>query len=85
MKILICDYGLPFDLNTPYFKPLGGSEISILLLSKGLAELGHSVVLLNTNNYTEQDKNIILRNKNEMIIFIILWNMFEVQTLRTTY
>jgi len=40
VKILLYDIGTPFELNTPYVQPLGGSETSILLIAKGLAELG---------------------------------------------
>lgn len=65
MKILLADNGMPFDLNTPYVKPLGGSETSILLLAKGLKELGHQVVLLgNTQIEKTQDENIILDSIN---------------------
>ncbi len=53
MNILIYDNGQPFGFNTPYEKPLGGSETSILLLSKGLEELGHSCVILNSGKETE--------------------------------
>ena len=48
-KILLVDNGLPFDFETMYTKPLGGSEISIFLLAKGLADLGQQVVLLGSS------------------------------------
>lgn len=64
MKILLFDNGLSFDLNTPYYKSLGGSEISILLLAKGLAKLNHQVVLLSNITYREEEPNIILDNNN---------------------
>lgn len=65
MKILLIDNGMGFDLNTPYVEPLGGSETSILLLSKGLKELGHQVVLLNNNQQNRiHDENRILDNIN---------------------
>ena len=48
MNILLYDVGMPFDIETPYNEPLGGSEISALLLAKGLSEVGNSVVLLTT-------------------------------------
>jgi glycosyltransferase involved in cell wall biosynthesis len=59
MKILLVDNGLEFDLNTPYIKPLGGSEISLILLAKGLANLNHQIVLLNNCNHKDQSNNII--------------------------
>ena len=64
MKVLLFDNGLPFDLNTPYHKSLGGSETSILLLAKGLAKLSHQVVLLSNITYNEEEPNIILSNFN---------------------
>ena len=72
MKILLFDNGLSFDLNTPYHKSLGGSEISILLLAKGLAKLNHQVVLLSNTNYKEEDQNIILDSNNNFDQYAIL-------------
>jgi len=67
-KFLLIDNGQPFNLNTPYTDPLGGSETSILLLSKGLSDLGHSVIILtpNTVNVPEQKGNRLLHNINAM-------------------
>jgi hypothetical protein len=82
VKILLADAGMPFDFNTPYVKPLGGSETSILLLSKGLKELGHSVVILSSNQIeTIQDENRILDNINNFepyteIADVIILNRF---------
>ena len=39
MNILMIDNGQPFDLETPYREPLGGSETSFILLARGLSEL----------------------------------------------
>lgn len=65
MKILLADNGMNFDLNTPYVQPLGGSETSIILLAKGLKELGHQIVLLSNNNLDRQVyDNLILDNIN---------------------
>lgn len=66
MNILIIDNGQPFDLETPYVQPLGGSETSVLLLAKGLAELGHSIVLLTstTVNIPQHIDNLVLHNIN---------------------
>ena len=60
MKILILDYGMPFNIDTPYTEPLGGSETSILLLAKGLSELGHSTVLLNNTHKSYNNNNLII-------------------------
>lgn len=60
-KILLVDNGLPFDFETLYTKPLGGSEIAIFLLSKGLADLGQQVVLLGSSTAVpRQQGNIML-------------------------
>ena len=66
MRILLVDNGQPFNLDTPYFECLGGSETSLLLLSKGLAELDQSVVLLTNSrvNVPQYDNNLILHNIN---------------------
>ncbi len=63
MKILLYDNGQSFDLRTPYETFLGGSETSLILLAKGLVELGHQVFICNNNNYNvlEQD-GIVLNN-----------------------
>lgn len=74
MKILLVDFGMPITLEqdqtlpnkglvaTPYIEPVGGSETSIYLLAKGLSELGHSVILLNTSSNQVQDNNLIISN-----------------------
>lgn len=56
MKMLLVDFGMPFDGQTPYNSPLGGSETSLLLLAKGLAALNHQVVCLNTANWSAQNE-----------------------------
>jgi glycosyltransferase involved in cell wall biosynthesis len=48
MRILLCDNSpLRFDIDTPYRAPLGGAQVSLALLARGLAKLGHTIVLLN--------------------------------------
>ena len=64
MKILIVDNGLEFDFETPYNNSLGGSEITALLYTKGLANLNNQVVLLNNTKHKDEQKNIILDNIN---------------------
>ena len=67
-KILMLDNGQPFNFETPYESPLGGSETSFLLLSKGLAELNNSVVILSSStvNVPQQDYNRLLHNINNI-------------------
>jgi glycosyltransferase involved in cell wall biosynthesis len=48
--------GLTFDPDTPYQKPLGGSESGICYLSVELAKLGHEVIL-----FTKLPKKKIIR------------------------
>ena len=59
-NILLYDNGQPFDINTPYYEPLGGSETSIILLGKGLSELGHNVVLLTSKKINRQNKQTLI-------------------------
>ncbi len=62
MNILLIDNGQEFNINTPYEKPIGGSETSILLLAKGLQDLNNQVTLLcNTQQYYE-DTNIVIQD-----------------------
>ncbi len=67
-KILFIDQGSAFNLNTPYLEPLGGSETSLLLLTKGVSELDQSSVILNnsTVNVPESDHNRLLHNINAL-------------------
>lgn len=72
MRILFYDNGRPFNLDTPYETHLGGSETSLILLAKGLSELGHTVYIC--NNYATNDSannKIILRS-----------NLFTMETLQ---
>ena len=46
MNIAFINPSLVFDTNTPYHKPLGGSESALCYLAENLAKLGHRVVLL---------------------------------------
>lgn len=71
MKILLVDSGLPFELNSLDFVPLGGSESSLLLLSKGLAELKNQVVILSTSTIRGlQDYYRIQDNTNYVVPYI---------------
>ena len=89
MKILLVDNGMTLDFNTPYVQLLGGSETSILLLSKGLAELGHQVVLLTNNNVNRmQNGNRILDSVNLFdgyaeISDVIILNRFIPQSINS--
>ena len=86
MKILIVDNGIPFDLSTPYVQCLGGSEITALLLAKGLSNLSHSVVLLTNMNTKEQNNYLLLDNINNFYAYakqadIILLNRYIPPTI----
>lgn len=64
-KILLYDNGQPFDLDTIYHEPLGGSETSFLLLAKGLSEIDSSnqcVLLTNKKMSKTSTGKIILDN-----------------------
>jgi glycosyltransferase involved in cell wall biosynthesis len=62
VKILLVDSGIPYTLDTPYIQPLGGSETSLLLIAKGLAELNHQVVLLTTDTTIKEIKTNLIRD-----------------------
>jgi len=65
MKILMYDNGQPFDIDTPYTSSLGGSESSVLLLSKGLEILGNSVVICNSRKgSTSTQNNLMICHNN---------------------
>jgi len=67
-KFLLIDKGQPFNLDTPYNEPLGGSETSFLLLSQGIAELDNSVVLLTNaqSNIPNNTYNRLVHNVNNL-------------------
>lgn len=67
-KFLLVDQGMPFNLETPYTEPIGGSETSLLLLSKGLADSGNSVIILSNTNkdVPQRDYNRLLHNVNAL-------------------
>lgn len=87
-KILVYDSGQAFTLTSLSHQPLGGSEISILLLSKGLAQLGHSVALLNNSQVgVESLGRIQLDHVNNFdayaeICDIILFNRVPAPTIK---
>jgi hypothetical protein len=87
VNILLADNGMNFDFNTPYIEPLGGSETSILLLSKGLEEIKHNIVLLSNNNLNRlQNGNRILDSINlfdeyAKIADVIILNRFIPQNI----
>jgi glycosyltransferase involved in cell wall biosynthesis len=45
MKIAVYNRGIPFDGNTPFVRPLGGSETSIVHMARELALCGHDVTV----------------------------------------
>jgi glycosyltransferase involved in cell wall biosynthesis len=45
VKIAIYNRGIPFNGSTPFQKPLGGSESSIVHMARELARRGHSVTV----------------------------------------
>ena len=67
-KILMIDKGQPFNLDTPYHEPLGGSECSFLLLSQGIAENNESVILLTNaqENVPNNSFNRLIHNINSL-------------------
>lgn len=86
MKILIVDNGLEFSTETLYNKCLGGSEVTALLLGLGLSEIGHQVVIVNTNKNKQETPNLIIDSINNFypyaeIADVILLNRYVPPTI----
>src|SRR4051812_230974 len=45
MKIAIYNRGIPFDGDSPFKQPLGGSETSIVHIARELSKLGHEATV----------------------------------------
>lgn len=70
MNILIIDNGLPFNTDIINSRAIGGSELNIYLLAKGLSELDKNVTIINNSDVNEQVNpkfNIISRLQNTKI------------------
>jgi len=52
MKVAIYNRGIPFDGNTPFTQPLGGSETSIVHMARELVHAGHDVTVYSTRPNT---------------------------------
>ncbi len=63
-KFLFIDNGQPFNYDQYKDYPIGGSEASCLMLAKGVAELGNSVVVLNNTKIKSKSTNIIIDSIN---------------------
>jgi len=69
VKIAIYNRGIPFDGTTPFTRPLGGSETSIVHMARALAHFGHDVtvycvsVVNDDNNH--RDTEVIYRSHHE--------------------
>lgn len=51
MKITFIDLGhLDYNIDTPYDKPLGGSQSAMCYLAENLAKLGNEVYLINNTS-----------------------------------
>jgi len=67
MKILVIDNGQPFNLNSLYTEPLGGSESSAILLATALSLFDHNVIITtsSTNIADNLNPNLKIFNFNE--------------------
>lgn len=53
MKVTFVDLGtLDYNVETPYHKPLGGSQSAMCYLAENLAQLGHEIYLINNTKKT---------------------------------
>jgi predicted O-linked N-acetylglucosamine transferase (SPINDLY family) len=64
MKIAIFDFGFKYSLNTPYEKPIGGTQSAICYFLEEMAIKGHQAYLFNNSS---EDSNVI-RNVNHINI-----------------
>ena len=66
-KFLFIDTGLKLEPQIYNTKPIGGSELSLLLLAEGLSELNHYVTILQPNqNYTLVSPTLLLDDLREL-------------------
>jgi len=63
MRILFIDPSRwQYTLDTPYERPLGGSQSALCYLAAELAQLGHSVTLINGISTESESRGVKLRN-----------------------
>ena len=63
-KFLFLDRGQEFQIDEYLHRPLGGSETSLLMLAKGIAELDNSAVILNSSKQNSRSFNLLQDNIN---------------------
>jgi glycosyltransferase involved in cell wall biosynthesis len=63
MHIVFIDpAGMQYTVETPYERPLGGSQSAVCYLAIELARLGHSVTVLNGNATTSEGRGVKIDN-----------------------
>ena len=61
-RFLFVDSGQPFGIDHYKYNPLGGSEASVLMLAKAIAESGNSAVILNNSTQKQESINLLIDN-----------------------
>lgn len=51
-----------YTVETPYERPLGGSQSALCYLATELARLGHSITILNGNVTASEDRDVKIDN-----------------------
>ena len=63
MHILFIDPSrLQYTVDTPYERPLGGSQSSLCYLAAELVELGHSITIVNAATTQAESRGVTVRN-----------------------
>jgi len=70
--ILFVDTGLQLEPKIYQSKPIGGSELSLLLLAEGLCSLGHRAIILQPNQhyYYDSQQRLIIDDLHKLTEYI---------------
>jgi len=68
--ILFVDTGLQLEPKIYQSKPIGGSELSLLLLAEGLCSLGHRAIILQPNQRYYYDSSLIIDDLHKLAEYI---------------
>jgi predicted O-linked N-acetylglucosamine transferase (SPINDLY family) len=70
MRIAVFDSSWEYTLDTPYNKPLGGTQSAICFFLEEMALRGHDMYLFNKRDNTEKIRNVIHTNVSNWFNFI---------------
>ncbi len=68
MRIALLDHvGWQYDADTPYDRPLGGTQSAMCYLGCELARLGHAVTIANGNPSPSESRGVQFRNYGDIL------------------